>query len=134
MDSKEIVSSYADEVWVHRNIEAIYHYVDPHILIHSLLGNFYGRKAMLEVVNSWQTAFPDLTVVNQSIVSEDNLTVLHWDVHGTHKGFFKGIEPTNKTINYSGVSLYRTLNNKIIEYWAYLDMHQLFKHLGANKP
>lgn len=131
MNAKEIARKYAEEIWDQKDLGAIERYLDQHILIHSLLGKFYGHDAMRDVVAAWQKAFPDLRVNNHTIVSENETAVLHWEASGTHEGEFKGISSTGKKVSYSGVSIYRILNEKIVEYWGYLDMQHLMRQLSG---
>ena len=74
--------------------------------------------------------FPDLRVDNDIIISENDLVSIQWQAQGTHHGEFKGKKPTGKPVAYSGVTVYRIKDNKIIEYWAYLDMQHLLSQIG----
>lgn len=131
MTVKEIAKQYSEGIWDKKDLSSIEKFLDQHVLIHSLLGKFYGHDAMREVVVAWQKAFPDLQVNNNTIIEENDIAVIHWEANGTHLGEFKGIQPSGKKISYSGVTIYRILNEKIIEYWAYLDMHHLMKQLST---
>lgn len=123
---KEIAEKYANTVWNAKEISIIDRLVHPDVLIHSLLGDFKGVQAMKEVVQAWLKAFPDLSVRNELIISENDLVSIQWNAKGTHKGEFKGRKPKGKPVSYSGVTMYRIKNDQIVEYWAYLDMHHLF--------
>lgn len=103
--------------------------VDNDVLIHSLLGDFRGKKALKEVVQAWLKGFPDLSVKNDLIISENDLVSMQWSVKATHKGEFKGRQPTGKPVFYSGVTVYRIKNGQIVEYWAYIDMQHLMSQL-----
>lgn len=104
--------------WVHKDV-----------LIHSLLGDFRGAQAMKEVVQAWLKGFPDLSVKNELIISENDLVSIQSIAKGTHKGEFKGKKPTGKPVSYSGVTVYRIRNGQIVEYWAYLDMQHLVNQI-----
>lgn len=126
---KEVAEGYANKVWNDKDITFIDKLVDQDVVIHSLLGNFYGIKAMKEVVQRWLKGFPDLTVNNELIISENDLVSIQWSAKGTHKGEFKDKKPTGKPVSYSGVTIYRIKNDQIIEYWAYLDMQHLLSQI-----
>lgn len=53
---------------------------------------------------------------------------------GTHKGTFMGIEPTNKELSWTGISIDRIANGKIVESWANYDMMGMMQQLGAVSP
>lgn len=126
---KEIAEKYANKVWNDKEVSAIDRFVHKDILIHSLLGDFRGTQAMKEVVKAWLKGFPDLSVKNELIISENDLVSIQWSAKGIHKGEFKGKKPTEKPVSYSGVTVYRIKNGKIIEYWAYLDMQHLLSQI-----
>ena len=127
---KEIAQEYANQVWNSKEIDAVDRFVHQDAVIHSLLGDYHGTKAMKEVVQAWLKGFPDLTVHNDIIISENDLVSIQWRAQGTHKGEFKGKKPTGKSVAYSGMTVYRIKDSKIIEYWAYLDMQHLLSQIG----
>lgn len=122
---KEVAEEYANKIWNKKEISIIDRLLHKDVLIHSLLGVFQGTQAMKEVVQAWLKSFPDLSVKNELIISENNLVSIQWSANGTHKGEFKGRKPTGKSVSYSGVTIYRIKNGQIVEYWAYLDMQHL---------
>lgn len=126
---KEIAQAYANQVWNDKLIEAIEKFVHPDVVIHSLLGDYHGKKALKAVVETWLKGFPDLHVDNSIIISENELVSIQWIAKGTHRGEFKGRKPTGKQVSYSGVTVYRINNGQIIEYWAYLDMQHLLSQI-----
>lgn len=127
--AKKIAEDYADTIWNQKEISAIDRLVHKDVLIHSLLGDFRGTQAMKEVVQVWLKGFPDLSVKNELIISENDLVIIQWSAKGTHKGEFKGKKHTEKPVSYSGVTIYRIKNGQIIEYWAYLDMQHLLSQI-----
>jgi predicted ester cyclase len=84
---------------------------------------------MKDVVQTWLKGFPDLHVDNELVICENDVVSIQWRAKGTHQGEFKERPPTAKTVSYSGVTIYRIKNNKIIEYWAYLDMMNLLSQI-----
>lgn len=127
--AKEVAEEYADQIWHKKEISTIDRLIHKDVLIHSLLGNFRGTQAMKEVVQAWLKGFPDLSVKNEVIISENDLVSIQWSAKGIHKGEFKGKKPTGKPVSYSGVTVYRIKNSQIIEYWAYLDMQHLLSQI-----
>jgi steroid delta-isomerase-like uncharacterized protein len=126
---KEIATQFANKVWNDKDITAIDRLIDQDIVIHSTLGDFHGKKAMKDIVQTWLKGFPDLVVENELVIFENDIVSLQWRAKGTHLGEFKGKEPTEKPVTYKGVTVYRIKNNKIIEYWAYIDMQQLLSQI-----
>lgn len=127
--NKALAEQYAHTIWNQKDILIIDQLLHPEIVIHSLLGKFYGRQAMKDVVQAWLDAFPDLVVTTLSILAETDKVMIQWKAQGTHQGVFKGIQPTGKPVNYEGVTIYRIQSQQIVEYWAYLDMQYLFHQI-----
>lgn len=127
---KEIAEQYAHTVWNEKNTAIIDQLIDKSAIIHSLLGHYTGPSDMKKIVQAWLTGFPDLKVENLATLQNDDKVAIQWTAKGTHQGDFKGFAPTNKPVSYSGVTIYRILGGKIIEYWAYLDMQHLLNQLN----
>ena len=125
----EIAEEYAHKIWNDKDISTIDKLVHQNVVIHSLLGDFHGTKAMKDVVQAWLKGFPDLQVYNDIVISENDIVSIQWRANGTHQGEFKGRKPTGKPVSYSGVTVYRIKNNQIIEYWAYLDMQHVLSQI-----
>ncbi len=127
---KKIAQNYAKRLWDDQDLKVIDELIHPTCIIHSLLGNFYGPVPMKTVAQAWLKGFPDLLVKNTAVICEQDLVVIQWLASGTHQGTFKGIEPTGKAVAYHGVTIYRIEDDKITEYWAYLDMQHLLQQLS----
>lgn len=127
---KSIAEEYAERIWNQKDLTAISDLLNPQIVIHSLLGDYHGHRPMEDVVNVWLKGFPDLTVKNHSTICEQDLVVIQWRAKGTHQGEFKGIPPSHRPVSYEGVTHYRIKDNKITEYWAYLDMQHLLNQIA----
>mgnify|MGYP000535288147 CR=1 FL=1 len=132
-DVKEIAEKYAHEVWNEKKLSAIDQFIDKDVVIHSLLGDYHGQEAMKDVVRAWLTGLPDMIVTNDAVLVDKDVVTIQWHAKGTHAGIFKGINPTGKKVSYSGVTIYRIKDDKIIEYWAYLDMQTLINQISGSK-
>jgi predicted ester cyclase len=126
---KSTAEEYAHRIWDKKDLSAINDLLHPKIVIHSLLGDFQDPEQMKKVVEAWFLGFPDLIVTNIAVICEKDKVVIQWQAKGTHKGEFKGIAPTGRTVAYPGVTIYKIYEEKIIEYWAYLDMQHLMNQI-----
>lgn len=130
---KATARKFSHQVWNIKDLSAIDELLHPDVVIHSLLGDFRGADHMRTVAETWLQAFPDLIVKHSSIIHQNDLVAIQWSAKGTHKGVFKGYEPTGKEITYSGMTLYRIRDDKIVEYWAYLDMQHICQQISPEK-
>jgi steroid delta-isomerase-like uncharacterized protein len=75
--------------------------------------------------------FEDARFDIDEMFGADDRVVVRWTVHGTHTGPFAGLQPTQKKIAVSGISLYRVRDGKITETRNQADLLALFTQLGT---
>lgn len=93
-----------------------------------------GRDAVRAYLLALRTAFPDLTVQVTHQLSENNFVATRWTATGSHKGDFRGIPPTGRPINISGIHILRVESGRIVEGWANWDGVSLLRQLGVLPP
>jgi steroid delta-isomerase-like uncharacterized protein len=76
------------------------------------------------------TAFPDLKFTIEDIIAEGDKVVVRYRASGTQKGAFLGIPPTDKSVNITGVGIYRIAGGKITEDWDFNDTLGGMRQLG----
>jgi hypothetical protein len=64
-------------------------------------------------------------------VAEGDLVVTRFTSTGTHRGTFMGVEPTNKKLVWTGITIDRISGGKIVESWANWDMMGMMQQLGV---
>lgn len=77
-----------------------------------------GLEGIKQAFKVFATAFPDATHVIQDLIAEGDRVVVRLSGAGTHKGEFKGIPPTGKPVEMTGIVIYRIERGKIVERWA----------------
>jgi steroid delta-isomerase-like uncharacterized protein len=107
-----------DEV-IHRNY--VYHSPDQVL---------QGPEALRDLFTAYRTAFPDLHIEIEELVSAGNKTVISFTLSGTHEGDLMGIAATGRQVKVSGMTLSHFENGKIVEEWELLDQLTLFQQLG----
>ncbi|MBI1807255.1 MAG: ester cyclase [Ignavibacteria bacterium] len=85
-------------------------------------------------VSQFRTAFPDVHFTPEEEIAESDRVMGRFSFQGTHKGLFKGIQPTGKEIRLNGVKIFHCKDGKIKDIWVYLDMFNLMHQLGALPP
>jgi len=83
-------------------------------------------------------AFPDYHDTIEDIISEGDKVWVHLKVTGTHTGewnfFGITLAPTGKKITYTGVSMWRIADGKVIERKSVRDMLDFLRQLGVIEP
>jgi predicted ester cyclase len=88
---------------------------NPVIPGHPLPYNMYKHVGLLHLA-----AFPDMWVTVENIITEGDKAAVHWRVNGTHLGPLMGIPPTGRPVTFTGMTMYRFADGKIVEnWWAY---------------
>ncbi len=77
------------------------------------------------------TAFPDLQTTNEVILAEGDFVATHWTNRGTHLGEYRGVLPTGNQVSYTGTSIDRIVDGKVVESWHNSDQLGLLGQLGV---
>ena len=64
-----------------------------------------GADGVLQFVNHFRTAFPDVTVTPDVSLSENDKVVIRWTATGTQKGTFLGIPASGRPISVAGINM-----------------------------
>lgn len=89
------------------------------------------RSEHRELLASTFAAFPDARWVVVDQISEGDKVVTRWTFIGTHRGTFMGIAPTEKRVVFSGISIDRFVDGKIVEEWEEWDTLGMMQQLGV---
>ncbi|MEM8564400.1 MAG: ester cyclase [Pseudomonadota bacterium] len=83
------------------------------------------------IVADYHKAFPGTQIAFQMQLAEDNRVATHWTFTGVQKGLYEGLEPTNKTVTWSGISIDEyDMDGKISKSWVVWDKFTMFSTLG----
>src|SRR5262245_46051584 len=90
-----------------------------------------GRAGAREGIVRIKAAFPDWHEAVEDMVTEGNTVVTRYTSTGTHRGEFRGIAPTGRTIRLPEISIYRVARGKVVEQWCLLDDLGRMQQLGG---
>jgi steroid delta-isomerase-like uncharacterized protein len=114
----------ADEIYAPDYVNHQHHHPgDPQDL--------HGTQAMKRFAGEFRKSFPDFHDEIDIQIAEGDMVATRFTSIGTHKGPFMGIEPTNKELRWTGITIDRTVDGKIVESWANWDMMGMMQQLGA---
>ncbi len=133
--NKNIVHRFIEEVQNQHNLDIVEEFIDVKMKDH-----FYTSQGMPQPPNSVEAfktfysgmlkSFPDLKVKINDIIAENDKVVTYKTFYGTHKGEFKGIQPTNKNISVDVIDIFRIDGGKFVEHWAVIDWAALMKQIN----
>lgn len=97
----------------------------------ALAGTSPGAQGFKETVQLLRSSFPDLTVIPQRYIVEDDMVVEHAESSGTHDGPFLGLPPTHVPIAIRAIVMLRlTPDGKIAERWGVFNFLEMMQQLG----
>ena len=115
----EVISKTIDEV------------VEPDVLFHAPMPTgATGVQALKQVWAVLLRAFPDLHVAVEDLIAEGDKVVARNTVTGTHRGEYRGLPPTGKSVTYNEIFVVRFADGRIAEIWGVVDVLSQMRQLG----
>jgi steroid delta-isomerase-like uncharacterized protein len=81
-------------------------------------------------LKGWHAAFPDVVIVPEKLIAEDDLVTIYWIARGTNTGTGNGLPATGKKAELAGITIWRIVDGKIKEEWSAFDQLSMMKQLG----
>lgn len=128
--NEKIMRRFVEEVINNGDLPVLDEVIHPNYVFRSADQILHGPKALKDLFTAYRTAFPDLHIEIEELVSSGNRTVISFMLSGTHEGEFQGIPATGRQVKISGMTLSHFDNGKIVEEWELLDRLTLFQQLG----
>jgi steroid delta-isomerase-like uncharacterized protein len=131
-DNKAVIRRWI-EAYNERDLEAEADVLAPGYVAHvsAAPGPLEGLEAWRQFTAPFTEAFPDLRLTVQDIAAEGDTVAARVAFHGTHRGEFQGIPPTDKEVAFSSMEFNRVVGGKVEEHWVELDLFGLMQQLGA---
>jgi len=92
---------------------------------------FQGVEPFRQQVAAFRTAFPDLRVTVDDLLTDGDRFASRTTVTGTHTGDLMGMPPTGKRISVEAVDIGRIADGQAQERWGGLNMYALLTQLGV---
>ena len=91
-----------------------------------------GPEDVKRFMGEFRSAFPDFHSTIEDMVAEGDKVVTRWRARGTHQGEFRGIAPTGKEIEMTGIGIFRfSTEGKVVESWDAMDQLGMMQQLGV---
>jgi steroid delta-isomerase-like uncharacterized protein len=132
-ENKQIVQRFVEECWNQGNLNKVSELLADQVRFHDpVFPNMNaGIQNIQNHIETSRKAFPDLKFTVDDTIAERNEVVVHWTAHGTHKGAFLGMPPTNRKVTIDGTSIYRLEGSKIAEAHANWNLATMMAQLGV---
>ena len=132
--NKALVRRWFEEVWNKGRADAIDEMLDENGIAHGLSDNpvnpIKGPRDFRPFHTQFREAFPNMTIVIEDLVAEGDKVAARCSVRGNHKGNFQGIAASQSPIEFTGMTIVRIADGKIVEAWNNFDFTTLNKQVG----
>lgn len=129
--NKMLARRATEEVWNQGNFAVVNEIFAGDYVGHQPGDEASGQEGVKQYFGMLRDAFPDIHFTIEDQIAEGDRVVTRWVANATHQGGFKGIPPTGKRGNITGITINRVANGKIVEGWTNLDALGLMQQLGA---
>lgn len=87
------------------------------------------RSELERLERQFFLAFPDAHHTIDDLIGEGDRVVLRTTAHATHRGSFEGIAPTERSVEFTGLVVYRIQDGRVAESWGEIDFLRLIREL-----
>jgi steroid delta-isomerase-like uncharacterized protein len=131
-ENKAIFRRYVEEVGNEGKLELADEIFDRY-LAHQPDGSVLerGPEDVKRFMGEFQEAFPDFHTEIEDQIAEGDKVVTRWTMRGTHREEFRGIAPTGKELEITGIGIFRFSDGKVVESWDNFDQLGMMQQLGV---
>jgi predicted ester cyclase len=134
-ENKALIRRWFKEVWNDGRAEAIPEMFAADGIAHGLSddpGNpLRGPAGFLPFHGQFRGAFPNIEVVVEEQIAEGDLVATRCSVRGKHTGDHLGFAATDSPVDFTGMTITRIKDRKIVEAWNNFDFMKMYRQLGA---
>jgi steroid delta-isomerase-like uncharacterized protein len=127
--NKAIAKRAFEEILSHERFELAEQLYTKDFVNHGIHSNASLEEDQT-ALKGWHTAFPDVVVVPEKLIAEDDLVTIYWIARGTNTGTGNGLPATGKKAELAGITIWRIVDGKIKEEWSAFDQLSMMRQLG----
>jgi steroid delta-isomerase-like uncharacterized protein len=128
--NKALVRAHYDATVNSFDAAAIDGQVAPGFYDHAA-GAVLGPDGVKSHIQGLLAGIPDLMATIDAIVAEGDLVAVRATWRGTHRGPFRGLAPSGKRFETSGMVFWRIADGRLIERWAAVDLMGALERAAA---
>ena len=134
-ENKALVKRWFEEVWNKGRVDAIPEMFAADGIAHGLSddpnASMKGPGDYEPFYRTFRGAFPDIIVKVEDMVAEGDKVAARCSVTGKHTGDSLGIAATNSGVDFTGITIVRIRDGKIVEAWNNFDFMRMNRQLGV---
>jgi steroid delta-isomerase-like uncharacterized protein len=133
-ENKGLVQRWFEEVWNNGRADLIEEMFDENGIAHGLSDDpakpIKGPKDYTPFYKSFREAFPNMKIVVEDMIAEGDKVTARCSVRGKHEGNFRGLAATQSPIEFTGITIVRIADGKIVEAWNNFDFMTVNRQVG----
>lgn len=134
-ESMAVAHKWFEEVWNKGREDAIDEMFAADGIAHGLFDEkgeeLRGPSGFRPFFRKFREAFPDIEVTVEDCITEGDKAAVRCRVKARHMGDSLGIAATNKPVEFTGISIVRVRDGRIVEAWNNFDFLSLNQQLGV---
>jgi steroid delta-isomerase-like uncharacterized protein len=130
-EANRLVLRYIEGVWNQGDLAQLRELTVPGFTYHLGGQAPRDRDEFGQFIALTREAFPDWRVEIDQTVAEPAAVAVRWHGRVTHRGPFRGIAPTGRTITVTGINVYTIEQGKIAVEWEQTDSLGMLQQLGV---
>lgn len=133
-ENKKLLRRWFDEVWNKGRADAIDEMFDENGIAHGLSDDpakpIKGATDFRPFHTTFRQAFPNMIIDVEDMVAEGDKVAARCSVRGKHEGEFMGRAATQAPVEFTGMTIVRIRDGKIVEAWNNFDFLTMNKQCG----
>lgn len=135
VDNKALVQRWFEEVWNKGRADAIEEMFATDGIAHGLSDEsgspMRGPAGFKQFHANFREAFPDIQIVVEDMVAEGDKVAARCSVRGKHTGDSLGFTATQAPVKFTGITIVRIRDGKIVEGWNNFDFMKMYRQMGV---
>jgi steroid delta-isomerase-like uncharacterized protein len=116
-------------VYNDKNLDLLDEILAPEYVGHVNSHDIVGAEAAKGFIGGFVKGIPDAFYDVLDVIDAEDKIIARWRCTGTQTANFYGIEPTNKSIDVNGITIFQVIDGKINQLWNNWDQHTLVQQL-----
>jgi steroid delta-isomerase-like uncharacterized protein len=134
-ENKALIRRWFEEVWNQGRADAVPEMFAANGIAHGLSDDpgkpLRGPAGFMPFHGQFRGAFPNIEVVVEDQIAEGDLVATRCRVRGKHTGDHLGFAATHSPVEFTGMTITRIKDGKIVEAWNNFDFMKMYRQLGA---
>ena len=131
-ENEELARRYVEEAWNEGNLGVVDElFADTWVVHSSSHEHIEDADDLRRHIRMVRKALADFEMNVEFVVAEEDMVTMGIWISGTHEGELMGLDPSNESVEVSGMMAHRFENGAIVESWIDWDVLGFLRQIGA---